>query len=320
MIRFIIKRLIITVPIVFFLSFLTLFLINLVPGSYFDQLRMNPQIGEEVIKSYEEKFHINENVFVQYLYWLKGMLKLDFGYSFTYQTPVFGLIKTRLFNTFLLSFSSFLFSWLIAIPLGALAAFRKNSLLDKILLSCSYFFLSFPGFFLAIIIMVLVAHLTGLPLGGMRSIYYSNLSWLGKIKDVAQHIFVPLMVISLSSASYLFRLMRSNVLDVLSRDFVRVLYMRGISKYIILFKHVMRNAINPLVTLLGFQLPALFSGAALVEIITGWPGLGTIMLHAVRSQDIFLVMGNMFMISLLLVVGNIMSDILLGLTDPRIRY
>jgi len=168
--------------------------------------------------------------------------------------------------------------------------------------------------------MVLVAHLTGLPLGGMRSIYYSNLSWLGKIKDVAQHIFVPLMVISLSSASYLFRLMRSNVLDVLSRDFVRVLYMRGISKYIILFKHVMRNAINPLVTLLGFQLPALFSGAALVEIITGWPGLGTIMLHAVRSQDIFLVMGNMFMISLLLVVGNIMSDILLGLTDPRIRY
>jgi len=320
MTKFILKRLLITIPVIFFLSFLTLFLINLVPGSYFDQLRLNPQIGEEVIEQYEEKFHINENVFVQYFYWLKGIIKLDFGYSFTYQMPVISLIGSRLFNTFLLSFCAFLLSWGMAIPLGVLAAFMKDSLFDRALRGIAYIFLSLPGFFLALVLMFIWAHWTYLPLGGMRSIYFDELSIMGKLVDIAKHMLVPLVVLCTASTSYLFRLMRSNMLDVLNRDFVRVLHTRGLPSYMIIFKHVLRNAINPLVTILGFQLPALFSGAALLEIVTGWPGLGSMMLHAVRSQDIFLVMGNMVMISFLLIVGNIIADILLAITDPRIRY
>ncbi len=320
MIRFIVKRLLITIPVIFFLSFLTLLLINIVPGSYFDQLRMNPQIGEEVIEQYESKFHINENIFAQYFYWLKGVIKFDFGYSFTYQMPVITLIGSRLFNTFLLSFSAFLLSWGIAVPLGVIAAFWKDSLFDKTLRAIAYILLSLPGFFLALILMFLCAHWTYLPLGGMRSINFDDLSILGKLFDVAKHMIVPLVVLTTASTSYLFRLMRSNMLDVLNRDFVRVLRTRNLPSYVIIFKHVLRNAINPLVTILGFQLPALFSGAALLEIVTGWPGLGSMMLHAVRSQDIFLVMGNMVMISFLLVVGNIIADILLAVTDPRIRY
>jgi len=318
--RFIFKRLCIAIPIIFFLSFITLVLINIVPGNYFDQLRMNPQIGEEVIQQYEEKFHINDNVFVQYLYWIKGIVHLDFGYSFTYQAPVFSLIKTRLWNTFLLSFSAFLISWCIAIPLGTLAAYKKNSAFDRIFLSLSYVFLSVPGFFLAILIMFMCAHWTALPLGGMRSIYYEELNFLGKLVDVLRHMIVPLVVVTVGSTCYLFRLMRSHVLDVLRQDYIRILHIRQIPKRVIIFKHVLRNALNPLITLLGYQLPALFSGAALTEIITGWPGLGSMMLFAVRSQDIFLVMGNMLMISFLLVIGNMMADILLAVTDPRIRY
>ncbi|MBU1862542.1 MAG: ABC transporter permease [Candidatus Omnitrophica bacterium] len=320
MLRFIIKRLLISIPIIFFLSFITLFLINLVPGNYFDQLRLNPQIGEDVIQQYEAKFHINDNIVIQYFYWLKGVFKLDFGYSFTYHMPVTKLIYSRLFNTFLLSFCAFLLSWLIAIPLGVVAAFMKDSLFDKILRGVAYVFLSLPGFFLALVLMFICAHVTNLPLGGMRSIYFDELSYWGKLIDIAKHMIVPLVVLCTFSISYLFRLMRSNMLDVLNRDFVRILRTWGLPSSLIIFKHVLRNAINPLVTMLGFQLPALFSGAALLEIITGWPGLGAMMLHAVRSQDIFLVMGNMVMVSFLLIVGNIMSDILLAITDPRIRY
>ena len=138
MVRFILKRLCISIPIIFFLSFITLFLINLVPGNYFDQMRMNPQIGEEIIQQYEDKFHINENVFIQYFYWLKGVIRLDFGYSFTYHMPVMSLISSRLYNTFLLSFSAFILSWVVAIPLGTIAAYMKNSCIDRLLLALAY--------------------------------------------------------------------------------------------------------------------------------------------------------------------------------------
>jgi len=320
MFRFIVKRLCISIPIIFFLSFITLLLINIVPGNYFDQMRMNPQISEEVIKQYEDRFHINDNILIQYFYWLKGVFKLDFGYSFTYQAPVFGLIRTRLFNTFILSFSAFIISWIIAIPLGTLAAYMKGSLFDRIAIGCAYFFLSIPGFFLALVLMFICSHYSGLPLGGMRSIDYETMGLLERIGDVLLHMLVPLIVLCAGSTSYLFRLMRSNVLEVLGKDYIRILHTRGIPKSTIIFKHVIRSAMNPLITLLGYQLPALFSGAALTEIITGWPGLGSMMLFAVRSQDIFLVMGNMLMISFLLVVGNMMADVLLAMTDPRIRY
>lgn len=320
MIRFIVKRFFVCVPIVFLLSFLTLVLINLVPGSYFDQLRLNPQIGAEIIHEYETRFHINENVCVQYFYWLKNVLRLDFGYSFTYQVPVTRIISSRLLNTFLLSFVSFVFSWCIALPLGLIAAYYKDSSLDKGLRFCAYVLLSLPGFFFALLLMWACAQWTALPIGGMHSVDFDMLSFGGKCRDLAVHMVVPVVALSSFSASYLFRLMRSNTLEVLGMDFVRVLHTRGLSARVVVFKHVFRNASNPLVTLLGFQLPALFSGAALIEIITGWPGLGAMMLFAVRSQDVFLVMGNMLMISLLLIAGNVCADVMLAMADPRIRY
>jgi peptide/nickel transport system permease protein len=281
---------------------------------------MNPQISEDIIKLYESKYHINDSLLVQYWAWIKGVFRFDFGYSFTYQAPVVSLIKSRLLNTFILSFAAFFISWVIAVPLGTIAAYRKNTFFDKGLLLVSYFFLSLPSFLLAILFIFICAHWTSIPIGGMHSSDFDQLSYLGKFYDVVSHMIVPLIVLTCGSVSYLFRMMRANVLDVLSLDFVRILHTRGLSDRTILFKHVLRNAINPLITLLGYQLPALFSGAALIEIITGWPGLGSMMLLAVRSQDIYLVMGNMLMISLLLVIGNIMADILLAITDPRIRY
>lgn len=320
MIQFIFKRMCVAIPILFFLSFLTLVLINSVPGNYFDKMRMNPHMSDEIIQQYEERFHIDKPVIVQYLYWVRGLLTLDLGYSFTYQAPVFQIIQSRLFNTFILSFSAFFISWAIAIPLGTIAAYWKGSLFDRCAMGCAYFFLSMPGYFLALVLMFVCANASSLPLGGMRSLDHGDMGLVQKIIDVYLHMLVPLAVICVGSASYLFRLMRANVLDVLKKDHIRIAHTRGLSKPTIIFKHVLRSAVNPLITLLGYQLPALFSGAALIEIITGWPGLGSLMLYAVRSQDLFLVMGNMLMISFLLVIGNLIADIVLAISDPRILY
>ena len=319
MIRFICKRLLYGIPIVFFMSFVTLFLINLAPGNYFEQLRLNPQITEDVIRQYEENFKLDENVIIQYLSWLKNVCFFNFGYSFSYQAPVKDLIVSRLWNTFLLSFVTFIVSWGVAIPLGLYAAYKRDNTIDILLRSLSYVFLSIPSFFFAIIVLFFCAYWTNIPIGGMRSIRYDEFTIIQKIYDVGLHLLVPVCVLSAATASYLFRIVRSNAIEVLNTDFVRVLHARGISHRVIVYKHILRNAVNPLITMLGYQLPVLFSGAALVEIITGWPGLGKMMLFAVRSQDIFLVMGNMLMLSFLLIAGNIFADILLVINDPRIR-
>lgn len=319
MIAFIVKRLISVLPIVFFITFLTLLLISLVPGSYFDGLRLNPQIGDDIIDQYEEKYHINENIFMQYWYWLRGVLVFDFGYSFSYHMPVEELIISRLGNTFLLSMCALLISWGCALSLGTIAAFYRNSWFDKLLRTVAYLFISIPGFILAIGLVVLAARWTNIPIGGMHSVDFHDMSLTGKIIDVVSHMIIPLVVLCVGQTSYLFRLMRSNVLDIMHQDYVRILRIRKIPKHTIIFKHVLRNSLNPLISIMGYQLPALVSGAALVEIITGWPGLGTMMLQAVRTQDVYVVMGNMFMVSFLLLFGNLLADIALCINDPQIR-
>lgn len=313
------RRLLHVLPLFFLIPLATFFLMHLVPGNYFDTLRMNPQISPETIRHYETLYHLDEPVLIQYFHWLRNLLRLDFGYSFAYRQPVLTILASRLWNTVLLSGVALLVAWLAALLAGLLAGAWRGSLFDRFFSFTAYLGLSVPNFFLCLLLLFWALGGGLLPLGGMRSVNHEELAWPLRVWDIARHAVIPASVLGLGSFAYGFRLMRAETVELLDKDFVLYLRAQRIPESRILFKHVARHAVNPMVSLLGMELPSLFSGAALVEIFTGWPGLGQVMLQAVRSQDLFLVLGNMVMIAVLLVVGNLAADLLLVVVDPRIR-
>jgi peptide/nickel transport system permease protein len=320
MISYIFRRLLFLIPILIIMSFTGFIAINLAPGNYFDRLKQDPQISEETIRIYEEKYHLDRNVFVQYYYWFRNALKLDLGYSFLYKVPVTEVLKSRLFNTFILSLSAFLFSWLIAIPLGIWCAVRQYKLVDKVFSIFSFIGLSVPNFFFALILLYL-ASVTGiLPTGGMRSVNYEQFSGIGRIGDLLRHLVIPTIVIGTSAIAGLQRLMRGNMLEVLRQQYILTARAKGLPEKRVIYVHAVRNAINPMVTIFGSSVSGLLSGAALTEIICSWPGLGSLMLEAVRSQDLYLFSGNLLMGGFLLILGYLVADIILAWVDPRIQY
>lgn len=319
MYKYIAKRLLVAIPLLIAMSFVTFMFIQLAPGDFVDNLKLNPQISEQTLAEYKAQFNLDKPVLVQYLYWLKNLVKLDLGQSFSYQVPVKTVIASRAFNTILLSLVSILVSWLIAIPLGVLAAVKANRFTDRLLSVLAYVGISSPGFFVALLLLYLTAKLGGLPLGGMRSIDYEQMTIFGKMYDVLKHMIVPVAVLSLGTISVLQRIMRAHMLEILSKQYIVAAYAKGLSKQRVFFVHALRNALNPLITIFGFQFSSILSGAALVEIVCGWPGLGSVMLQAVRSQDLYLVMGSMLIGGLMLIAGNLLADILLAIADPRIR-
>ncbi|MFC1514275.1 ABC transporter permease [Candidatus Omnitrophota bacterium] len=320
MTAYIARRLLSLIPLLIVMSFLGFFAVNLSPGNYFDSLKQNPQVSEETIRLYEEKYHLDENVFVQYYHWFKNAVRLDFGYSFIYMRPVVSVLKGRLFNTFILSLSAFLFSWLLAIPLGIYCAVNQYKLGDKIFSFLSFIGLSIPNFFFAMVLLYCVS-LTGiLPTGGMHSANFEELSFLGRCIDLIKHLILPTIVLGTSSIAGLQRLMRGNLLEVLRTQYVTAARAKGLPENRVIYLHAVRNAINPMVTIFGASLSGLLSGAALTEIIFNWPGLGSLMLEAVRSQDLFLFAGDLLMAGFLLILGYLAADILLAWVDPRIQY
>ncbi len=320
MTSYIIRRLLIAIPLLLAISFVAFMVIQLAPGNYFDTLRMNPQVSEETIEKYESQYHLDKPPLIQYAFWLKNLMRLDLGYSFSLNSPVSNVIKSRLFNTFILSLSAMLFTWLIAIPLGIFCAVHRNKVSDRFFSALSFVGLSIPNFFFALLLLYLVS-LTGLlPLGGMRSANYEGLSGLGRFWDLIRHLIIPTVVIGTSSLAGLQRIMRANLLEVLRAQYITTARAKGLPENRVIYIHALRNAVNPMITIFGYSLSGLLSGAALTEIIVGWPGLGTIMLQAVRSQDLFLVMGSMLMGGVMLISANLVADILLAWSDPRIQY
>ncbi len=320
MINYIVKRLLFLIPLLLIMGFIGFLCINLAPGDYFDTLRMDPQISEETIRIYEERYHLDKNVFVQYFYWIRNIFRLDFGYSFAYNQPVFEVLYSRMFNTFILGLAVLIFSWLIAIPLGIYCAVHQYRFSDKIFSFFSFIGLSIPNFFLALLLLYF-ASMTGIfPTGGMRSVAYQDLSFWGRQLDLLRHLAIPTVVIGTASIAGLQRLMRGNLLDVLRSQYVTAARAKGLPENRVIYLHAVRNAINPMVTIFGGSLPALLSGAALTEIICNWPGLGSLMLDAVMTQDLFLFAGNLLMTGTLLIIGYLVADILLAWVDPRIQY
>ncbi len=320
MIMRMLKRLLISLLLLMVMSFVTFWLMHLTPGNYFDSMKLNPQISAETIASYEKLYHLKDPLIVQYGHWLLNVCRGEFGYSFYYNIPVAEIISSRLGNTFILSLASLILTWGLAIPLGIWAALRHGFLADKVMSGMAFAAFSLPSFFLAMLMLFFFSQSGLLPLGGMHSAGYDEMSFLGKIIDLVKHLVIPTVVLSLASIASLQRLMRGNMLAQLGQQYILAARAKGLPENKIIYTHALRNAFNPMVTLLGYEFASLLSGAALVEIVCSWPGLGTLMLTAVRSKDIYVVMASMLMGGVLLLLGNLLADILLLWLDPRIKY
>jgi peptide/nickel transport system permease protein len=320
MTRFVIKRILTSIPMLLGITLLTFLLMRVTPGNYLDTIRLDPQVSQETIEHYQKLYRLDEPLLQQYLHWLKNVCRLEFGYSFHFNVPVAHIIGGRLWNTFLLSFCAFLLTWLVAIPLGIWAAVHRGRFSDQIIQIFSYISFSIPTFFVAMILLLWVSQTGFLPLGGMRSPNFEHLSWFEQWIDIARHLVIPVVALSLGSIGYLQKIMRGNMLEVLGQQYILTARAKGLSETRVVYVHALRNAINPLITLLGYEFSSLLSGAALTEIICSWPGLGSLMLTAVRSKDIYLVMASMLMGSIMFLIGNLLADIALAKADPRITY
>ncbi len=319
MFLYILKRLVQMVPLVIGITFISFIIIQLAPGDYLDQLKMNPQISKETLIELEKAYGLDKPLLIQYFKWLANALVFNLGYSFSYHVPVLELIKERIGNTLFLSITSALLAWGLAVPLGIWAALKPGSIVDKFIQLFSFTFMSIPNFFLAFL-MLFFAVKTGLfPTGGATSPDYEQLSLTGKILDRLWHVSLPAFVLAVGSLAGLVRLVRSAMIESLQSEYVLFARAKGLPEKEIILKHALKNALNPFITLLGFEIASLLSGAALVEIIVNWPGMGMLMLDAVLSQDLYLVMGGLYIGAIMLIIGNLVADILLAKIDPRVR-
>jgi peptide/nickel transport system permease protein len=319
------RRLLVSIPQLLLISFLTFLFIDLAPGDILAKYKFDPRIKQETIKQLEAKYHFDKPILVQYVHWLGRLAHFDLGYSFSREANVSTVIGERLINTFTLAIFSVFFTWLIAIPLGIYAAVKQYSWGDRIMSGISYLGMSLPTFFIALLLMFIVYVCKDIPIigaipkGGMISANYDSLSFIGKMIDRAAHMVIPVVVLTITALAGLQRIARGNMLEELRKQYIVTARAKGLPENRVIYGHALRNAINPLITLFGYEFSALLSGAALLEIIINWPGLGSLMLSAVRTQDTFLVMGSMLMGGIMLILGNFISDMLLIIVDPRVR-
>lgn len=315
---YIFKRILQSIPILFIVSLISFFLIRLSPIDPLAQLKLNPAISEETIQKETKRLGLDKPVIVQYGLWIKNFIKGDMGYC-TDNTRVSTKIKGRILNTLLLSFLVILASWLIAIPVGILGAVYYGSRFDKLLTVLTSMGMAIPSFFFAILMLLFAQHTGWFPTGGMTSVDFEDMTILNKIFDISKHMVLPVFVLTTISLSSIVRQMRANLLEVLNCEYIKFAKAKGLSKNKIIFKHALRNAINPIITLLGFEFAGLLSGAALTEYVFQYPGLGKLILEAVMASDINLVMASLMIGAFMLILGNLIADILLKLTDPRVR-
>src|SRR5262245_6657042 len=298
---FIIRRLLAAIPLIIVVTFITKALLVIAPGNYLDTLRLIPTISREYVAQMEQLYHLDShNIFERYWYWFWPAVQGDFGYSFTKSAPVWVLIGERVLNTLLLTGSALVFSWVLSIPLGSLAAVYRNRWPDKLIGVASFFGLSIPSVFFSLL-MILFAARTGLfPAGGIHNqVMWDVMSPWERFVDTLWHLILPMIVLGTIGMAQYVRQMRSEMIETLSQDFIRTARAKGLSRWRVLTRHAVRNAINPLVTLFGFSLASLLAGALLVEFVFGWPGLGSLIFDALSSKDEPVVMGSVVMLVLM---------------------
>jgi len=317
---YVLRRLLQIVPLLLGISALTFLLLYLAPGDFLNTMAENPAISPETIEAMRRNFGLDQPAWVQFLLYVANVFRGNFGESFSHHMPVFTVLRAGLANTLVLAVAAALVTWGLAIPLGVWAAVRQHGWVDRVLSFGAFVWLSVPEVLSGLLLLLFAARTGWFPVGGMHSLDYDQLDAPGKALDVLRHLALPAIVVGLIPLAARMRQMRANLLDVLRLEYVTTARAKGLGEGVVVFKHALRNAINPLITLFGYTLGALISGSFVAEVIFSWPGIGRITLEAILSQDQYLVMGAVLMASTMLILGNLVADLLLAVADPRIAY
>ncbi len=324
MLRFLGKRILQLIPTMLIISLLIFIVLDFMPG---DQVQAYLGVGSEVSPARQEQIReqlgLNEPLPVQYLLWLGRVARGDLGRTNIYNADVSDVIFGFIWNSFLLNIFALIFALLIAIPVGIKSAVKKYGLFDNFFTVFSLAGVSMPTFFFALILIFLFArNIDWIPLNGMRTPImavrgYESL-WQN-ITDVGRHMILPVTVLTMTSLATLTRYTRNSVIEVINQDYIRTARSKGLKEKVVIYKHAFRNALLPLITILGMWVPALFGGAILLETVFLWPGIGRVLLNGITSQDLSLVMATLVFYALLRVIGNLLADVSYGLADPRVR-
>jgi peptide/nickel transport system permease protein len=315
---YILKRILNALPLLLIISIMSFTMLKMAPIDPLAHLRANPAISQSAIDAEAERLGLNKPPILQYFIWLKNfLLKADLGIS-TEGGSVFVLIMQRAGNTLLLSALSIFFTWLIAVPAGVYAAVYRGEWVDKLFSMVTAIGMSMPTFLMSLLLLMLALSTHLLPIGGLTSPDFFERDALGQILDLAQHLVIPVTVLTFVGLAIIQRQMRGNLLDVLRAEYIRTARAKGLPEGTVIYRHAVRNAINPLITILGFEFASLLSGAALTETVLAYPGLGRLTLEAVMKNDMNLVMAALMLGATMLILGNLLADILLKFADPRI--
>lgn len=316
--KYILKRILQTIPLLIMVSIISFFIIRLSPVDPLAELKLNPSISPITVERERQRLGLDKPIIVQYGKWAFSFIKGDLGVTSTGER-VSQKLKERIPNTLLLTSLVIFLTWLVGVPLGIIAAVKWKTPFDRILTVLTSIGMAIPSFFFAVLLLLFAVKTGWFPIGGLTSPNFADMNFGQKFIDIAYHLVLPVFVLFTISLAGLQRQMRANMLDVLDSDYVKFARAKGLPEFIVIYKHALRNAINPMITLLGFEFAGLLSGAALTEYVFQYPGLGRLILEAVLKSDINLVMASLMMGAIMLVLGNLIADILLIITDPRIR-
>lgn len=318
LVRYIARRILHAVWLLFGVSVLSFMFVDLAPGDYFDESRLDPQISPQAIEAMRSQYGLTRPLPVRYARWLQSVSKGDFGLSIAYNLPASRLLAPRARNTLLLSATSLLLAWAIGVPLGVWSAMRKGGAIDRGIALAASAMLSVPELLLACAAVYLAARTGWLPAGGMASPGYEQLDLARRMLDLARHMALPVAVLAMGSLPVLLRHVRASVVEVAEADFVLAARAHGIPRRRLIWRHILPAAANPVISLMGLSIGGLMSASLLVEVILGWPGLGPLFLEAVAARDVHLIVGPVIFSACFLILGSMVADLLLYALDPRI--
>jgi peptide/nickel transport system permease protein len=327
MLRYVIKRLIYMVPTLFGMSIIAFMIIQLPPGDYLSSMLASMadagiNINEEQIARYREIYGLDDPVIVQYWKWVSGIIfHWDFGYSFEWRRPVWDLIVERMGPTLSVTVAALLFVWAVSLPIGIYSAMRRHTVGDYAFTLLGFIGLAIPNFILALTLMYVAYRFMGQTVGGLFSQQYVNAPWSwAKVGDLLSHLWIPIIVIGTNGTAALIRILRANLTDELSKPYVITARAKGLPEYRAVLKYPVRIALNPFVSAIGWVLPELISGVTITAIVLNLPMMGPLLLRALTVQDMYLAGSIILLLGVLTLIGMLISDLLLAVLDPRIRF
>jgi peptide/nickel transport system permease protein len=324
--RYIVQRLLLVIPTVFVISIISFIIIQLPPGdfltSYIATLESGGQVVDQTqIDALRAQYGLGEPIYVQYFKWISGVVQGNFGHSFQWQRPVSDLIGERMMLTVVLSVASLLLVWAISLPIGIYSAVKQYSPGDYLFTFISFVGLGIPNFLLALVLMWIAYSQFGMSVSGLFSPQYADAPWSwAKLLDFLAHLWIPAIVLAIGGIAGLIRIMRANLLDELPKLYVTTARAKGMGENQLVLKYPVRVALNPFVSTIGWTLPGLVSGSIIVSVVLNLPTTGPMLLTALQSQDMYLAGAILLLLSILTVIGTLVSDILLAWLDPRIRF